>query len=148
MHVALVIFHVLGACVWTGGHLVLATTILPRALREGRVDKLEEFESAYECIGIPALLVQIVTGFWLAFRHVPDPAAWFAMTDTRSTLIGVKVILLVTTLGLAMHARLRVLPELDPGNLRKLAWHIVPVTIISVAYVPVGVFIRWIAAGG
>ena len=29
----LLCLHVLGACVWVGGHLVLATRILPRAVR-------------------------------------------------------------------------------------------------------------------
>ena len=29
-----IFLHVLAATVWTGGHLVLATTVLPRALRE------------------------------------------------------------------------------------------------------------------
>jgi len=28
--------HILGATIWAGGHLILATTILPRALREHR----------------------------------------------------------------------------------------------------------------
>jgi uncharacterized membrane protein len=33
MYQLMLILHVLGATVWTGGHLVLAITILPQALR-------------------------------------------------------------------------------------------------------------------
>ena len=32
MRALLLTLHILGACVWTGGHLVLAITVLPRAL--------------------------------------------------------------------------------------------------------------------
>jgi uncharacterized membrane protein len=56
-HVAVVLLHVLGATVWTGGHLVLAATVLPRALKERSVDELRRFENGYERIGILALLL-------------------------------------------------------------------------------------------
>jgi uncharacterized membrane protein len=44
----LLTLHVLGACVWAGGHLVLATTVLPRALvrRDARI--LRAFEEPFE----------------------------------------------------------------------------------------------------
>ena len=54
--------HILGATIWAGGHLILATTILPRALREHRAAAVSEFERSFERIGLPALAVQIVTG--------------------------------------------------------------------------------------
>jgi uncharacterized membrane protein len=36
--------HILGATVWAGGHLVLAMTILPNALRQRRAAMVNEFE--------------------------------------------------------------------------------------------------------
>ncbi len=34
MYATILLLHILGATIWTGGHLVLAVTILPRVLRE------------------------------------------------------------------------------------------------------------------
>ena len=69
--------HILGATVWAGGHLVLAVTILPEALREHRAATVSEFEQRFERIGLPALAVQIVTGLWLAEHLLGSPANWF-----------------------------------------------------------------------
>ena len=58
MYGTLLLLHVLAATIWTGGHLVLALTVLPRVLRERSPAELLRFESAYERIGLPALGVQ------------------------------------------------------------------------------------------
>ncbi|MBP9145758.1 MAG: hypothetical protein KBI44_14840 [Thermoanaerobaculia bacterium] len=81
MYGAILFLHILAATVWTGGHLVLAIAILPRVLRERSPDKLLEFESAYERVGIPALVVQVATGLWLAHRMVPELGRWLAFDD-------------------------------------------------------------------
>ena len=60
--------HLLDATIWAGGHLVLAVTILPRALRERRAVSVSEFEQSFERIGLPALAIHILTGLWLAHR--------------------------------------------------------------------------------
>ena len=136
------LLHVLGATIWTGGHLILALTILPKVLRDRSPEELQRFESAYERIGIPALIVQVLTGLWLAYRQVPDIGAWFAFEHPVARLIGVKVLLLAITVGFALDARLRIIPHLSPANLRPLAWHVIPVTIVSVLFVLVGVSFR------
>jgi len=138
----LILVHVLGATIWTGGHLVLAATVLPRALRARDAGILQRFEEGFERVGIPALIAQVITGILLAMHHAPDMASWFAFDSRVGTLVFVKLVLLAATLGLALHARLRVLPELDAERLPLLAWHIVPVTVISVLLVVVGVAIR------
>ena len=53
MYGTMLLLHILAATIWTGGHLVLALTVLPRVMRERSPSKLLEFESAYERIGIP-----------------------------------------------------------------------------------------------
>ena len=45
--------HVLGATVWAGGHIVLALTILPQALKQGRAVIVSEYEQRFERIGLP-----------------------------------------------------------------------------------------------
>lgn len=71
----LLLIHLLAATIWTGGHIVLAVVVLPKVLRERSAERLLEFESVYEKIGMPALVLQIVTGLVLAYRLVPDLAA-------------------------------------------------------------------------
>jgi putative copper export protein len=142
MHGIVLLLHILAAAVWTGGHLVLALTVLPRVLKEKALDELLRFESGYEKIGIPALLVQVVTGLWLAHRMVPDVSQWFDFGNPVSRLIGVKLLLLAPTAVLAVDARLRVIPRLSEKNLFSLALHIYAVTVIAVLFVVVGVAFR------
>jgi putative copper export protein len=138
----LILVHVLGATIWTGGHLVLSLTVLPRALRARDPRIVEEFEGGFERLGIPALVLQVVTGVWLAFRRLPEFSSWFVFDSFVSTYICVKLMLLAATLALAMHARLRLLPSLDAAKLTTLAWHIIAVTILSVLFVVMGVGLR------
>ena len=142
MYGILVLLHILAAAVWTGGHLVLAATVLPSALRHRDLEFLSRFESGFERIGIPALVVQVVTGLWLAYNIIPDVGQWFQFGNPLSRLISIKLILLAVTALLALDARLRIIPRLSEHNLVSLAWHIVPVTVVSVLFVVVGVSFR------
>lgn len=141
VHIPLLL-HVLSATIWTGGHLVLALTILPRALKERSVAPLMQFESSYERIGVPALVVQVATGLWLAHRLVPETGQWFDLDHPVGRLVGLKVVLLTATALLAIDARLRLIPRLRAEDLGALAWHILPVTVLSVAFVVVGLAFR------
>lgn len=142
MYGMLLLLHILGATIWTGGHLVLALTVLPRALRDKSPSELLRFESGYERIGIPALLVQVATGLSLAYRMVPDVSQWFDFGNPVSRLIALKLLLLTITVAFAADARFRVIPRLSEDNLPSLAWHIIPVTAVSVLFVFVGVSFR------
>lgn len=142
MYGILILLHILGATVWTGGHLILAFTILPRVLRERSPAELLRFESAYERIGLPALVIQIVTGLMLAYRLVPDPGRWFDLEDSVGRLVGAKLILLAITFCFALDARLRVIPNLSEAKLVSMAWHIIPVTFIGVLFVVIGASFR------
>jgi putative copper export protein len=142
MYSYILLLHVLAATIWTGGHLVLATTILPRVLKEKSTSDLLRFESGYERIGIPALIIQVVTGLWLAHNLMPEISLWFSVVNPISRLILVKLILLLLTVLFAIDARLRIIPNLTDRNLMSLAYHIIPVTVISVLFVIVGVSFR------
>lgn len=138
----MVTLHVLGASVWVGGHVVLSLVVLPRAMRARDAAAVLQFESGFEKFGIPALLIQVATGIWLAQRWVPGVANWFAPASPQATWILVKLSLLVATILLAAHARLRIIPRLDSASLPALAMHIVAVTVISVAFLVAGVLLR------
>lgn len=142
MYGTVLLLHLLAATVWTGGHLVLALTILPRALRDRSVVDLQRFEAAYEWVGIPALVIQVASGGWLAYRLVPDVARWFDVADPIGRVVAIKLMLLALTVAFALDARLRVIPRLSAANLNALAWHVIPVTVIAVLFVAVGVSLR------
>jgi putative copper export protein len=142
MHRILVLLHILGASVWVGGHLVLSLTVLPRALRARDPRILLDFEAGYERIGMPALVLQVVSGVWLATYWAPDVSSWFAPSTPQTWFILAKLALLATTLALAAHARLRLIPKLDAGNLPLLAGHIIAVTLLGIAFVVLGVAVR------
>ena len=133
------VIHVLGATVWTGGHIVLCVCLLPNALRERSISKLQWFESRFETIGIPALLAQVITGVILSHRLLPSPTEWLSFSNPVSQIITIKFILLALTILLAADARLRIIPKLTDENLLSLAFHIIPVTVLSILFVVVGV---------
>lgn len=136
------LLHILSATIWTGGHLVLSLVILPGAIRRKSPADLLQFEAAYERLGIPALLIQAVSGLWLAHNLVPDALRWFTFNDSISGLIGIKLGMLFLTAAIAADARLRIIPRLSSDNLWPLARRVIPVTLLSVMYVVVGVSFR------
>jgi putative copper export protein len=134
--------HIVGATIWAGGHLVLTLAVLPQAMRERRAATVNEFEQQFERIGLPALAVQIVSGLWLAQHLLGSPDHWFESTPV-ARVVQVKLGLLVLTVGLAVHARFRVIPRLTDATLSTLAWHIRVVTLAAVLFVLAGASIRF-----
>lgn len=134
--------HILAATIWTGGHIVLSLVILPSVLRERSPSKLLAFESVYEKIGMPALIILVLSGIWLAHNLLPDVRLWFDWTNPIAKGIVLKLSLLSLTILFAIDARFRIIPELSERNLVAMACHIVPVTIFSVLFVAIGVSFR------
>lgn len=142
MYSYILLLHVLAATVWTGGHLVLATAVLPRALAARDPGILLAFESAFERIGMPALLVQVISGLWMAHSMLPDVAAWLAMATPQAMLIALKLALLAATVLTAADTRLRIVPRLNAETLPVMARRVALVTVLSVLFVLVGVSFR------
>jgi len=142
MYSYVLLLHVLAATVWTGGHLVLALTVLPRALaaRDPRI--LLDFESGFERIGMPALLVQVLSGLWMAHALLPDFPASLSPATLPARLVAIKLALLAVTVLTALDARLRIIPRLSAATLPALARRIVLVTVVSVLFVLAGVSFR------
>lgn len=138
----LVILHMLGATVWTGGHLVLATMVLPQALKNRDPDRIHAFEENFENFGLLALLLQVVTGLWLTWIYFPGFQTFLAFDSYLSTYIAVKLGLLLCTLALAIHARFFIIPRLTKETMNSLAYHITGVTTLAVLFVVLGAGIR------
>ena len=138
----LVIVHALAATVWTGGHLVLDLGVLPKALRARDAGAIRAFEETFEPLGLSALAIQVVSGLWMVGIELPGYRGLFNPANPIGVLAGVKLLLLAATLGLALHARLRLIPHLRDDNLAPLAWHIRGITALAIAFVVVGAGIR------
>jgi len=138
----LVIVHALAATVWTGGHLVLDLGVLPRALRAQSASQIRAFEEVFEPLGLTALAIQVLTGLWMGWIYLPGCRGLFNPANPIGMLVGVKLLLLAGTAALAVHARLRLIPNLNDDNLSGLAWHIRCITALAIAFVVVGALIR------
>jgi putative copper export protein len=138
----LVILHTLGATVWAGGHLILAVAILPKALKNRHVDLIHQFEENFESFGLASLLLQALTGLWLTLIYFPGLSNFFKFDSYLSIYIGIKSVLLLSTLLLAIHARFFIIPKLSEETLNYLAFHIVGITVLAVLFVTIGAGIR------
>ena len=139
MLIKLVIFlHIICATIWTGGHLILTLTFLPKALKKKDFTIIEQFESKFERIGIPALLILVITGIYMTTVYTTNFFA-FDFSDHYNKHVYIKLILLLCTIALAVHARFVLIPKRD---LKPLSYHIILVTLLSVVFVFVGFSVR------
>lgn len=138
----LILIHVLGATVWAGGHLILSLTVLPKALKQKDPQIVLDFEKSFEKIGLPALLLQVITGISMALIYVPF-RFWGSLSTPHHVYLWTKLGLLAATLALAIHARFFILPRLTEQKLPQLAFHIVLVTVLAVFFVITGLSFRF-----
>ena len=138
----LLIAHLLGATIWTGGHLILSISILPKVLATRNVNMLLQFEQQFEKVGMPALAVQIITGLWMAYRLIPNVGSWFSLDNDLSILISLKLSLLLATVIVAIHARFQGIPTLSADSLKAFLINIILITLLSVSVVIVGTLFR------
>lgn len=138
----LILLHVLGASVWAGGHLILTIGFLPKALKQQDISIILNFEQHYERIGIPALLIQIITGISMALIYVPF-SEWGSLATTHHVYLWTKLGLLLATMALGIHARFFIIPKLTVEKLSFLAMHIILVTILAVALIITGLSFRF-----
>ncbi len=142
MTTLLLFLHLIFATIWVGGHIILCIGFLPRALYQKNRDIITEFESVYEKIGIPSLIGQVITGILLSIYKVSNWQELFLWNSFYGRHFILKIFLLVLTIILAIHARLKIIPDLKESNLKILGIHIILVTIISIFFVLVGLSFR------
>ncbi len=141
------LLHVLAATAWVGGHIVLVTVVLPRALRDNDPQRVRDFEQGFGRVGLAALAVLVASGLWLAINAVADWGALLSLTHPVGRLVAVKLGLLVATAIVAAHGHRRVLPQLVPGHMRPFAVHAWVATALAVLMLVVGVALRFAAPG-
>lgn len=141
-HVVLIL-HIIGASIWAGGHIILLFVFLPKALKEKNFKIIETFEIRFEKIGIPSLISQIVTGVILAYHYNVNFLTWFSFSTPIEKVVSIKLLLLILTLILAIHAKFFIIPKLNNNNLFNLGIHITLITLTAVSMLIIGTFIRF-----
>ncbi len=143
MYITLIVLHLIFATIWIGGHLILLISILPKAIKEKNSQFLLNFESIYEKIGIPSLILQIITGVIMFSLKVENFSLLFDWNNYYGRHFLLKIILLLILIPLALHARFRVIPNLTHDNLLLLGLHIFAVNLLSIGFLLVGVSLRF-----
>tara|TARA_R110001592_G_scaffold5046_3_gene27964 strand:- start:58 stop:501 length:444 start_codon:yes stop_codon:yes gene_type:complete len=143
MYTLILIVHVLAASIWTGGHLFLALGLLPKVLKDKDYSALLNFERNYEKVGMPALIVQVLTGVYLSYNLLPNFSEWLSFQNHISFHISLKLILLALTILLAVIANTVIIPNIKKGNnLTIMAVFAYLVTLLSIFFVIVGLSFR------
>nr|WP_314290100.1 CopD family protein [uncultured Capnocytophaga sp.] len=144
-HHILLILHLIAATIWVGGHLVLAIAYLPKALRHKDFSYIGKFEQTYEPVGMPSLLVLVITGVWMAYDYGVTFSTWLHFDFSIEKVVSLKLLCLLSTVCFAISAQTRVLPKLRKGDLsrlREMAVHIICVTLLGVTMLVLGSLVR------
>ena len=130
----LVVLHIIGAATLAGGHLMFALGIVPRALRAKDADALRAYSKAFTPVGHAALLVQIITGFWLS---VP----YFKTQGVGIHLVEAKFLVLFLIVAITVHLKVRVAKNL-PDSIGLFAAHVVANATLAVVLLVLGAGLR------
>lgn len=140
--------HLIGACIWVGGHLYLAIRVMPPILKDNDVPSFIKFEQSYEPLGMSALIVQVITGIYMANAYIPNLTMLFnGQSGVLGHLILGKALWLLLTIITAIHARFFIVAKLINGtynaNTLKLMYgHIILICLWSIGFVATGVGFR------
>lgn len=108
-----------------------------------KTDIISGFEKRYEIIGLPSLLLLVITGIAMAYRYGIFINTWFSFSHSIEKVVSFKLLLLLVTVLLALHARLFIIPRLRVATLWLLAVHIILVTVIGITMLVLGSFVRF-----
>ena len=132
----------MAATIWVGGHLFLAIRILPEALKKKDASILKNFKSKFEPVGMPSLLVLLITGILMAYHYDVTFTKWFSFSNAIEKVISIKLILLFTTVLMAACAETLIFPKLKSERMFPAAFFIITVTTIAVTMLILGSLIR------
>jgi len=142
MQTIILLIHILSATIWVGGFLMLSISTLPKTLKNRSNENIAQLKTDYNKISIHILILQLLTGLWLAYNIVPDIASWFSFKIVFSHLIVGKLSLLVITFLLAIYGRTKIIPKLNEKSINSLAINIIIITLLSIGFVFIGMMFK------
>lgn len=142
LHHIILILHLIAATIWVGGHLFLSIRYLPEALKKKDASVLINFKNKFEPMGLPSLVVLLVTGILMAYHYDVTPSKWFSFSGSIEKIVSLKLLLLLATVTLAVNAQLFVFPKLKSEKLLPVAIQIITITLIGVTMLVLGSLVR------
>jgi uncharacterized membrane protein len=141
-HQLILIIHLLAATIWVGGHLLLVFRFLPATLKHKDLTILNDFRAKFGKIGIPSLLILVLTGVLSAYDYGVPVSKWFSFSEPIEKIVSSKLLLLFASLALAVHSQKFVFPKLTAEKMTFAIIEIITVTLIGVMMLILGSFIR------
>lgn len=111
----LLLLHVLSACIWFGGYMVMSFVIVPQMKRENDPKVLLNFQSGFAKYALPSLLAQFITGPILALQKYPNVLDWFKFQNGEQDHIASKIIFMFIILWLVWRMQAKIAPRLLAG---------------------------------
>lgn len=142
IHQIILLFHLLAATIWVGGHLLLSIRYLPEAFKKKEASVLLGFKDKFELIGLPSLVILLISGVLMAYYYDVTFIKWFSFTNGIEKIVSIKLLLLFTSVGMAINAQLFVFPKVKSENLRPVAFQIITITVIGVIMLVLGSLVR------
>lgn len=142
-HHIFLIIHLICATIWVGGHLFLAIRVLPKALKERNVALLKNFKNSYEPLGMPSLILLVITGILMAYDYNITFSTWFSFSSGIEKVVSIKLILLLCTFCMAVIADRIIFPKLNEKNMYRAGFFVVTVTLIGITMLILGSFVRY-----
>ncbi len=142
-HQITLFFHLLAACVWVGGHLILLFRFVPAALKQKSLNPINSFRKKFEPIGIPSLLILIISGIIMAYDYEVTVGSWFLFSTGIERVVSLKLILISITVLSAFLATRFIFPNLKDKVTPLLVFFIALVTVIAVTLVFLGTTVRY-----
>lgn len=142
MHQIVLIIHLLAATVWVGGHLILLLIYVPKARKTNSLDGISFFRKNFEILGMPSLILLLLTGVLLAYDYEVSIDKWFQFKGGIERIVSLKLLLFITTITLAISATKFIFPRLKKEPKLILYVFILLVTSIAVTMLVLGSLVR------
>jgi putative copper export protein len=143
MYKLILFLHILFASIWCGGYLIFSIVYLSQALKKKDADIIRSFEDSFGRFGLIALVLQLITGFYLSFRYIPNIFDWFSFTYFVPVNITLKLILILITLFLVHYLKLVIFPKMSNDKMKAAAFNIILTAVIAVGLVLIGTSFRF-----
>lgn len=141
-HHLVLLLHLLAATIWVGGHLILLLRYVPKAIRTKKLDEISFFRKNFEPVGIPSLIVLLITGIIMSYDFGVSIDQWFSFQNPIEKVISIKLLLLIFSIMMAISAVKFIFPKLRDKPTTLLYLLITVVTLIAVTMVVLGSLFR------
>lgn len=142
-HHLLLVIHLLAASVWVGGHIILLFGFWFKAKSTKDINLIDQFRKRYELVGMPALIIVLITGVWMSSIFGITPGGWFHFNTPLERVVSLKLVLLICTMALAFSVQIFWFRKGKTPSFQVLSVLIWSVTIIGVSMLLLGTLFRY-----